>query len=302
MALTKSEVINLVNNAVKIVSTYGSKVNKIINDLNEVSVDLSKIASKINESIVADDINTATDNYINKISNEISNTIKLGETAVKTAVSNCNNYIDYLENEYNSSCKKKEDKISIQRMSGLSVGGVVTKTILSSSGSSKSNENVTASVKTKQTERITKSYRPLNGTKETTSVDVKNVKVTKTSEEKTTKRNDESSVKLVDDNDKSNTTTTNKTFIKKTSTPVTIEHYFNNILEINLKNNIDSNNISGWNEYVNKLLINNNLDGTIDSIHVSNHIVSCVSKMGKQVSFENVNSVTELINRINMIF
>ena len=316
MALSANETYLKAKEASDKITGFINKINSMLNNLDNFSDNLVLINNKIKESIIADDIISCSFDATNDLTKEIENFRGIAEKLIKDAVSNFNSYISYLESDYNSSLKEDEIKIYLQRLDA-NTGNIVQETKSPVELNNDRNateipkEGVTPTSNTKYKDTLTNNISPED--KKTTQ-EVNKDKYSETVNSNYVNINDNTNNTANNINTNNNNTNNNANINAKqdvysnssiysntgSHNSQEINNYFDKILKQNIIENIDSRNIQQWDDYVRLLLLDNKLDNLIEKVSISNHVITCLTKNGMKMEFNDINSTNELIKEIRM--
>ncbi len=297
MALSANETYLKAKEAANNTTKFVNKINSILSNLKDFSNDLIMINNKIGESVIADDIISCSRDATNNLNKEIEKAITAAKKASTEAVSNCNSYITYLENDYNSNLEEGKDKIYLQRLE-ISV-----------------NSDTNSRVNNTNTVVINKSKTGSNSVNTATSIANNNSVNTNIGNENPNVKNESTSESVSSDTSVSNTNndvkSTTETVVNNAdnnstnnvksesgvniNNPDEINNYLNNII-VNLEtSNINSNDIADWDEIINQFLINNNMRDKISSVTIENKTLIFHATNRTKYTFRGVKSLHSVL-------
>ena len=297
MALSANETYVKAKEAANNTTKFVNKINSILSNLKDFSNDLIMINNKIGESVIANDIISCSRDATNNLNKEIEKAITAAKKASTEAVSNCNSYITYLENDYNSNLEEGKDKIYLQRLK-ISV-----------------HSDTNSRVNNTNTVVINKSKTGSNSVNTLTSIANNNSVNTNVANENPNVKNESTSESVSSDTSVSNTNndvkSTTETVVNNadnnstnnvksesgvnTNNPDEIDNYLNNII-VNLEtSNINSNDIADWDEIINQFLINNNMRDKISSVTIENKTLIFHATNRTKYTFRGVKSLHSVL-------
>lgn len=301
--MTSDQVVELAYSVVNNAKSCINKINSVISDLYKLIPDFNVVEQNISDNVSADDIINNSSLAISTLKSQINTSIASANTVIGNIKQSCNNYLDYLENDFNSSHDEKS-QVSLPRVSAVSSKSFGA----SSSINTTTISSVTNTIKTNLSSTSGKSINAVDDAisvvtiaasdssiKDTTAVDVSKSDAFIFN----TKNSLDNDTEVQVSNNINDNTSIKKYYVEE---DLELKKYLDQHIKEGSLGNINSSNVKDWDKRITNFLSNSGFNKYINNIELNNKKVVIHSLYNGNVSFDNISSLDELIVAIQDYF